>query len=139
MRTEDNLAAGMSLPEARRDALLRFGNPSVMRERVTTMDVASGIESFLRDLRYALRQLLKNPVFAVTVIATIALGLGATVGIFSIVHAVLLRPLPYRDADRLVVAYENLRKRNASDFALPIPDFLDLRNGAAPCSKTSPA
>ena len=130
MRMEDNLAAGMSLPEARRDALLRFGNPSVMRERVTTMDVASGFESFLRDLRYALRQLLKNPVFAVTVIATIALGLGATVGIFSIVHAVLLRPLPYRDADRLVVAYENLRKRNASDFALPIPDFLDLRNGA---------
>jgi predicted permease len=130
MRMEDNLAAGMSLPEARRDALLRFGNPSVMRERVTTMDVASGIESFLRDLRYALRQLQKNPVFAVTVIATIALGLGATVGIFSIVHAVLLRPLPYRDADRLVVAYENLRKRNASDFALPIPDFLDLRNEA---------
>lgn len=130
MRTESNLARGMSPEAARRDAVLRFGNPVVMKEEVAQVDIALGVESLLRDVRYAWRQLLNHRVFAVTVIATIALGMGATVGVFSVVHSVLLRPLPYRNPERLVVAYGDLRRRSASDLPLSMPDFQDLRRGA---------
>ena len=94
------------------------------------MYAAFGVASFFRDTRYAVRQLLSRPVFAVTVIATIALGMGATMGVFSVVHSVLLRPLPYKNPDRLVVAYGDMRRRNASDLMMSGPDFQDLRNGA---------
>lgn len=93
------------------------------------MAVDLGVEAVWRDVRYSLRQLGKNYVFALTVILTIALGMGATVGVFSVVHAVLLRPLPYRNPARLVVAYGDLRRRNASELALSSPDFQDLQRG----------
>jgi predicted permease len=91
---------------------------------------AFSFASFSRDMRYALRQLLNQRVFALAVIATIALGMGATVGVFNVVHSVLLRPLPYKNSGRLVVAFGDMRRRNASDLALSSPDFQDLRNGA---------
>jgi predicted permease len=89
-----------------------------------------GVASFFRDTRYALRQLLNHRVFAVTVIATIALGMGATMGVFSVVHSVLLRSLPYKNPGRLVVAYGDMRRRSASDLMMSSPDFQDLRNRA---------
>jgi predicted permease len=130
MRTEDNIAAGMPPDIARRDALLRFGNPTVIRERIVAVDAGLGVEMLLRDLRYALRQFQRNPTFAITVIGTIALGIAATVAVFSVVHSVLLRPLPYRQPDRLVVATGEMRKRNTSDLPFSSPDFVDLENGA---------
>jgi putative ABC transport system permease protein len=84
---------------------------------------------FFRDLVLAMRALRKSPVFAVTAILTIALGMGASAAIFSVANAVLLRPLPYRNPDRLVYAISDLRKRNVRDFPLSNADFLDLRNG----------
>jgi putative ABC transport system permease protein len=82
-----------------------------------------------RDLAVALRVLRKSPVFALTAALTIALGIGASTAIFSVTNAVLLRPLPYRDPDRLVVAASDLRKRNVRDFPLSNANFIDLREG----------
>ena len=83
----------------------------------------------LRDLTYAARTLAKSPVFATTAIITIALGIGASTAIFSVTNAVLLRPLPYRNPERLVFAVSDMRKRNVKDFPLSNANFLDLRNG----------
>src|SRR5277367_5656516 len=83
----------------------------------------------LRNLVFAGRTLRNSPVFAFTAILTIALGVGASTAIFSVTNAVLLRPLPYRDPDRLVVACSDMRKRNVRDFPFSNADFIDLREG----------
>ena len=108
MRTADNRAAGMSPQDARRDALLRFGNRSVMRERTTEADAVLWLESLWSDMRYECRQLLKNPGFALTAIVVLALGIGASVAIFAFVDAALIKPLPYVDPTRLVSVYETV-------------------------------
>ena len=106
MRIEDNVASGMSSDVARRDALLRFGNPTVTKEQVIAVDAALTLESIGMDLRYAFRQLTKSPGFAVTVILTFALGIGATTAIFSAAYALLLRSLPFQHADRIIGIFE---------------------------------
>src|SRR5919107_4668928 len=85
------------------------------------------MESFTRDLSFAVRSLKRQPAFAITAVLTIALGIGATAAIFSVVNAVLLRPLPYNDAARLGTIWSDLRQRNVVDFPLPPGDFFDLR------------
>jgi putative ABC transport system permease protein len=84
----------------------------------------------LNDLLYALRTLRKSPTFTITVVVTIALAIGASTAIFSVTNGVLLRQLPYKDPERLVLARGDLQKRNVKDFPLSNADFLDLRNGA---------
>ena len=84
-----------------------------------------------RDLAYAVRTLRKSPVFAITAIVTIALGIAASTAIFSVTDAVLLRPLPYRDPDRLVFAISDMSKRAVKDFPFSNEDFLDVREGTA--------
>src|SRR5579872_7039086 len=81
------------------------------------------------DLKVAARVLRKSPAFALTAVLTIALGVGASTAIFSVTNAVLLRPLPYRDPGRLVVACTDLRRRNVRDFPLSNANFIDLRDG----------
>lgn len=83
--------------------------------------------SFFRDLTLAFRSLRRQPAFALTAILTVALGIGAVSAIFSVVNAVLLRPLPYAEADRLGTVWSDLRNRNVVDFPLPPGDFYDLR------------
>jgi putative ABC transport system permease protein len=85
------------------------------------------MESIIRDIRFALRSLRKQPAFSATAVLTIALGIGATTAIFSVVNAVLLRPLPYANAARLGTIWSDLRQRNVTDFPLPPGDFFDLR------------
>jgi len=82
-----------------------------------------------KDFRFAGRALRRSPAFTLTAIATIALGTGASTAIFSVAHAVLLRPLPYKNADRLVLAWEDMHVRNVRDWLLSVPDYLDFRNG----------
>ena len=82
-----------------------------------------------RDLIVAARVLRKSPVFALTAALTIALGVGAATAIFSVTNAVLLRPLPYREPDRLVVVASDLRKRNVRDFPISNANFIDMRDG----------
>lgn len=84
----------------------------------------------LTDLFYAFRTLRKSPIFTITVVVTIALAIGASTAIFSVTNGVLLRKLPYKDPERLVLARGDLQKRNVKDFPLSNVDFLDLRNGA---------
>ena len=109
MRTEDNLASGMSADEARRDALIRFGNPTATKERVTGMDAALMVDSIWSDIRYACRQLIKNPGFACTAVVVLAIGIGASVATFAFVDAALIKPLPYKDPTRLVSLYETVK------------------------------
>jgi len=84
----------------------------------------------LRDFAYASRTLQKAPVFALTAVVTLALGIGASTAIFSVTNAVLLRPLPYKNPDRLVLVCSDMTKRGVMDFPFSDADFLDLRNGA---------
>ncbi len=83
----------------------------------------------LSDFRIALRMLGKNPVFALTAVVTIGLGLAAAITIFSVVDAVLIQPLPHRDPDRLVIVRGDMVKRAVKDFPFSDADFMDLRNG----------
>src|SRR5918994_2702637 len=84
----------------------------------------------MRDLLLAMRTLRRSPVFAATATLTIALGIGASAAIFSVTNAVLLRPLPYKDPDRLVVMYMDLRARNSLGMPLSNENFVDIRDGA---------
>src|SRR5436190_2271376 len=83
----------------------------------------------MRDLTFALRTLRRSPVFALTAVLTIALGIGASTAIFSVANAVLLRPLPYNDPDRLVVAYADLRTRTNYGMPFSNENFVDIRDG----------
>src|SRR5580693_2840111 len=103
MRAELNVAKGMSPEEAIRAARLRFGNPAMMKERVEEQDAALSFESLLRDVRHALRGFTKSPGFTAVAIITLALGIGANTAIFSLINAIMLRTLPVKDPQRLVV------------------------------------
>ena len=94
MAVEDGVRSGLTEEEARRRARVRFGNPVVMRERTMGADAALGIESLGRDVKFALRQMRKSPGFAVTAVLTLALGIGATTAVFTLVQQVMLRSLP---------------------------------------------
>jgi putative ABC transport system permease protein len=106
LRIEDNITAGMSPKQARRDAVLRFGNPVVINERTAQSDSALYLEGLLGDLRYAIRQLRRAPAFAFTSILILSLGIGACTAIFSAIKPILLDPLPYPRADRLAMLWE---------------------------------
>src|SRR5262245_35650669 len=85
------------------------------------------MKTLWRDARYGLRMLMKNPGFTFTAVITLALGIGATSVIFSFVNGILLRPLPYRDSDRLVLLDETAPKRGIASMGVSYPDFLDWR------------
>jgi putative ABC transport system permease protein len=96
------VAQGMDPDEARRSARLKLGNPTRIREEVYEMNTAALVDSTVRDLRHSLRMLRMNPAFAVTAILTLALGIGATTSIFSVVDGVMIKPLPYPDPEAVV-------------------------------------
>jgi len=106
LRTDDNIAQGMSLKEARRDALLRFGNPTATKERATAVDAALAIDSVIRDVRFALRQFRRSPGFTIVVISILAVGIGASTAIFSVVNPILFEPLPYPHANGIATIWD---------------------------------
>ncbi len=106
LRTDDNVAAGMSPTEANRDARLRFGNRTATREHVAAADSALHLARFAADLRFACRQLVRNPGYALVAILVLALGIGSSTAIFAFVDGALIRPLPFANPSRLVSVYE---------------------------------
>src|ERR1700677_5190993 len=116
MRMEDNIAAGMSSGEARRDALHRFGNPTSVSEQVTAADASLGLENLGFDIRYGLRQLRRSPGFALTAILTLALGVGANLVVYGVLNALLLRPLNVTGADRLFQLVEKPPGYNSHSY-----------------------
>jgi len=106
METEQNLARGMSPAEARRAARLSFGNFDSIRDTAYTVRGGGLMETFLQDVRYGVRVLAKNKGFTAVAVLTLALGIGANTAIFSVVNDLLLRPLPYTDAERVVMLWE---------------------------------
>ena len=103
---EENVARGMTADEASRAARIKFGNPTTVREEVYRMNSSVFLETLGRDLRYAARTLKAKPAFTVVSLITLALGIGATTAIFTMVNGVILRPLPYPDPERLVTIWE---------------------------------
>jgi predicted permease len=99
---EEYLAQGMSPEQAWRAARRKLGNLTRIREEVYDMNTATFFEGTLREFRHAARMLRLNPAFSVTAVLTLALGIGATTAMFSVVHGVVIKPLPYPDADAVV-------------------------------------
>jgi putative ABC transport system permease protein len=123
--TRENIDRGMPPGEARRAARLRFGNPLRIAEQTHDVWRRAWLERTLEDARHALRGLRRNPVFALAAILTLALGIGMATVVFSVVSAVLIKPLPYPDPDRLV--WLAIRNQRIHFEASSAPDFADWR------------
>jgi len=123
MRADDAVARGVSPEQARREALQRLGGLEQTKERVRDRRGIPWLEVAAQDVRFGLRTLRKNPVFTVVAVGTLALGIGANTALFSVVNGVLLNPLPYPDADRLVMLHES--KPNFDAGSVSYPNFRD--------------
>jgi hypothetical protein len=128
LQTEANLRAGMSLDEARRQAALKFGGSQAIREDHQSEHGIPIIENLLFDLKYAVRMLLRSPGFATVAIATVALGVGATTAIYSVIDATLLHPLPYPDPAELVRVEDDLPGVGARRVGVSVPEWKDLES-----------
>src|SRR5271165_2271166 len=124
---EEEMAQGADAEKARRNARLRFGNATTYREKTRDAEMAMWLDDLWRDLKFALRQLRRNPIFALSAILLLALGIGVNASIFTVISSVILRPLPLPEPDRLVSVLET-----SHSFETPTswPDFLDLQNGS---------
>src|SRR6202046_1007118 len=128
LQTEENLRAGMSAAEARRQAALKVGAAQAIREGHHAEHSLPFIENLLFDLRYAVRMLLRSPGFSFIAIATMALGIGATTAIYSVIDATLLHPLPYPNAAQLVRIENDLPGVAAQDIGISVPEWRDLES-----------
>ncbi len=126
MRIEDNLGSGMPLPEARRDALVRFGNPAVARHRTAEADAALYLQGLWADVRLALRQLARSPGFALTAVLTLALGVGANLAVFQLLHGVLFGHIPIPESEQLYAVHAARTPFDGAWF-LSFPAYQRLR------------
>src|SRR5882724_2371011 len=119
---------GMTAEAALLAARRQFGNPTLLKEDLRTMQIIPAIEALRRDLTYAARMLRKNPGFAAAAVITLALGIGANTAIFSVCNAVLFKPLPYAEPDRIVMLSERQRDGTPGDVAPA--NFVDWRDAS---------
>src|SRR6266545_514935 len=138
MRTREFMEQGMSADEARRKAAASFGDvqsirSDLRRERATRNEERGRREwwhGLRMDVQYALRSLRKNPAFAAASIATLALGIGATLAVFTVVNGVLVRPLPYKDPSRISMIWITSPNKDGDTYDLPLTSgfFNDLEH-----------
>jgi predicted permease len=127
MRESKNRAAGIAAEEARHAAHRQFGNTMRLKERNREMWTFFSLETLWQDLRYGARMLRKNPGFTLTAVLTLALGIGANTAIFSVVDAVLLRPLPFPASNQLVRIWESRPQQGDFRNVVNGLNFLDWR------------
>jgi predicted permease len=125
--TQTNIAAGMTPEEARRQAGIAFGGVERTREQCYEQRPGRLLEAVLQDVRYARRWLGRSPVFTIAVITTLALGIGATTAVFSVVDSLLLRPLPYPNSGQIVRIWNTFSPRGMNEIPLSEPEFLEYR------------
>ncbi len=125
--TQTNVAAGMTPEEARRQAGIAFGGVERAREQCYGQRPGRLLGAAFQDVRFALRWLARNPIFTIAVIATLALGIGATTAVFSVVDSVLLRPLPYPNSERIVRIWNTFSARGMTEIPLSEPEFVEYR------------
>ncbi len=124
----ENVSHGMQPEEARFAALRLFGNPTALRDEARSSWSWNWLEALGRDGRYGLRTLLRSPSFSATAILVMALGIGASTSLFTIVRSVLLKPLTFREPDKLVMVYEHFRRDTKYPYnPVAAADFHDWR------------
>jgi len=106
LEADENRSRGLSPEEARRRAYVKFGSPRRVRESEWENNTMKFMSSFWRDVRYAVRTLARTPGFTIAAVLVMAIGIGANTALFTVVRSVLLKPLPFREPDRLIQLYE---------------------------------
>jgi putative ABC transport system permease protein len=127
LATQENIRRGMAPEEAARVARIRLGGSTQLRETNRELRGLPLIETALQDFRFAFRMLRKNPGFSAIAIITLALGIGANTAIFSVVYAVLLKPLPFADSDQLFTVFQQDVKNPKNVNGFSFPNLRDLR------------
>jgi predicted permease len=128
LMADEKIRAGIDLQEARRQARLELGGLEQVKEQVREMRSGHGLEIFIQDVRFGLRMLRKSPGFTAVAVLTLALGIGANTSIFSVVSAVLLRPLPYANPGQLIFVSEAKPEAGISGLGMSYPTFTELRD-----------
>jgi predicted permease len=128
MRAADLERGGISAEDAEREARRLFGNPTSLRDRTRESDVSVMLETALQDVRYAIRVLWRSPMFTAAAALTLALGIGVNTAMFGVLYGVVIRPLPYADADRLFMLFQSDPRGGRTRLA-PL-DYIDLQQSS---------
>src|SRR5947208_6785126 len=127
---EERVRGGMTRDAARAAALHAFGGVEAVKDECRDSWGLHMIEAFWQDIRFGTRQLLKTPAFSGIAVLTLALGIGANTAIFSVVHAVLLRSLPYGSGDRLILLHQPAARAGIQDMGFSVKEIADYRSQA---------
>lgn len=136
-KTEENIARGMTTEEARRAARIALGGVEQVKEQVRAVRAGAWLGTVMQDARFGLRMLRKNPGFTAVAVLTLALGIGANTAIFSIVDAVVLHPLPYKDSSRIVAVTSRTSMFPGIRLGVSWPAFQQIRSDVTAFEETS--